>query len=151
MAIRKIRTDDDPILRKISKPVHEITHNVKTLAGDMLDTMYEAEGVGLAAPQVGLLKRLVVIDTGEGPVVMINPEIVYQEGEQVNQEGCLSLPGKAGEVTRPAKVKAQALNLDGEIFTIEGEDLLARAICHEIDHLNGILFTDIAKNITEEE
>ncbi|PKM50652.1 MAG: peptide deformylase [Firmicutes bacterium HGW-Firmicutes-7] len=150
MALRKIRTDNDPILRKISKPVNEITKNVKTLAGDMLDTMYEAEGIGLAAPQVGLLKRLIVIDVGDGPIVMINPEIIQQDGEQVNQEGCLSLPGKTGEVVRPFFVKAQALNLDEEIFTIEGEGLLARAICHEIDHLNGILFTDLVKNIIKE-
>lgn len=150
MALRKIRTDNDPILRKISKPVLEITENVKTLAGDMLDTMYEASGVGLAAPQVGLLKRLVVIDVGDGPIVMINPEIVEKDGEQVHQEGCLSLPGKAGDVIRPAHVKANALNLDGQHITVEGEGLLAVAICHEIDHLNGILFIDLAKNLVED-
>lgn len=150
MALRKIRTDSDPILRKVSKQVLEITDNVKTLAGDMLDTMNEAEGVGLAAPQVGLLKRLVVIDVGEGPIIMINPEIIHQEGEQITQEGCLSLPGKTGEVARPRLVKAKALNLNGETFTVEGEGLLARAICHEIDHLNGVLFIDLAKNIIEE-
>lgn len=150
MALRKIRTDNDPILRKISKPVPDITDKVKLLAEDMLDTMYEASGVGLAAPQVGILKRMVVIDVGEGPIIMINPEIVEQDGEQVRQEGCLSLPGKAGDVTRPSHVKAKALNLEGKEIIVEGEDLLAVAICHEIDHLNGILFTDKAKNIVED-
>lgn len=150
MALRKIRTDHDPILRKISKPIPEITDKVKELAGDMLDTMYEANGVGLAAPQVGILKRMVVIDIGEGPIVMVNPEIIEQDGEQVKQEGCLSLPGKAGDVIRPAHVKAKAVNLNGEEIIVDGTDLLAVAICHEVDHLNGILFTDKAKNIIEE-
>ena len=150
MALRKIRTDNDPILRKISKPVPEITDHVKQLAEDMLDTMYEASGVGLAAPQVGILKRMVVIDVGDGPITMINPEIIEQSGEQVRQEGCLSLPGKAGDVTRPTYVKAKALNIEGKEFVLEGTELLAVAICHEIDHLNGILFTDKAKNIVED-
>jgi len=150
MALRKIRTDNDPILRKISKPVPEITDNVKQLAEDMLDTMYEASGVGLAAPQVGILKRMVVIDVGEGPLTMINPEIIEQNGEQVHQEGCLSLPGRAGDVTRPAYVRAKALNLEGKEIVVEGKELMAVAICHEIDHLNGILFIDKAKNIVED-
>lgn len=106
----------------------------------MLDTMYDANGVGLAAPQVGILKRIVVIDVGEGPIVMINPEILETSGEQTGQEGCLSLPGQAGIVTRPNYVKARALNENMESFEIEGEELLARAICHECDHLEGIMY-----------
>lgn len=151
MAIRKIRQEKDPILRKISKAVPIISDNVRTLAYDMLDTMYEAEGVGLAAPQVGILKRLIVIDIGEGPVIMINPEILSQSGTQEGNEGCLSCPGKTGIVVRPNYVKAKATNINGEEFVIEGEALLARAICHEIDHLNGKLFLDIATDVEKDE
>lgn len=151
MALRQIRKDNDPILRKTSKPVLNINENVKILAEDMVETMYASSGVGLAAPQVGILKRLVVIDIGEGPIIMINPEIVEKSGEIECQEGCLSFPGIVGDVTRPSFVKAKALNLNGEEFIIEGEELLARAICHEIDHLNGVLFIDLAKNIREVE
>ncbi|MBC7959973.1 MAG: peptide deformylase, partial [Vallitaleaceae bacterium] len=140
MALRKIRQEKDPILRKISKTVPTVTDNVRMLAADMLETMYHSAGVGLAAPQVGILKRLIVIDVGDGPIVMINPEILHQSGEQEGQEGCLSCPGKAGLVKRPMNVKAEATNLNGEKFTVDGEALLARAICHEIDHLNGKLF-----------
>lgn len=150
MALRKIRQEKDPILRKTSKTVQGITDNVRILAADMLETMYNAEGVGLAAPQVGILKRLIVIDVGEGPVVMVNPVILKTSGEQEGTEGCLSCPGKAGIVKRPFYVKAKAINLNGEDFFIEGEELLARAICHEIDHLDGKLFIDIAQNITED-
>ncbi len=121
------------------------------LIEDMIETMVDANGVGLAAPQVGMLKRLMVIDVGEGPIIMINPEIIKEEGAQEGVEGCLSVPGKTGIVTRPFKVTAKALNEKGEEFTIEGEELLARAICHEFDHLNGKLYTDIAKEIMEEE
>lgn len=144
MALRKIRTEQDEILRKKSKRVEDINDKIRGFVVDMLDTMYHANGVGLAAPQVGVLKRIVVIDVGDGPIVMINPEIVAQEGEQVGQEGCLSVPGKSGIVSRPMKVVAKALNLDGQAFTVEGEELLARAICHELDHLDGQLYIDIA-------
>ncbi|MBQ2317243.1 MAG: peptide deformylase, partial [Lachnospiraceae bacterium] len=118
---------------------------LQELIDDMLDTMYEAQGVGLAAPQVGVLRRIVVIDVGEGPIVMINPEILETAGEQCGMEGCLSVPGKAAEVTRPNYVKAKALNENMEEFIIEGEELLARAICHELDHLDGHMYTEIAE------
>ncbi len=147
MALRKIRLDGDEILRKISRPVDEVTPKIEILIKDMIETMVEANGVGLAAPQVGILKRIVVIDVGEGPIVMINPEIIEVEGEQVGIEGCLSVPGKSGTVTRPYRVKAKAMNEKGETYTIEGEELLARAICHEIDHLDGKLYTDIAVDL----
>lgn len=146
MAIRNIRIDGDDILRKTCRPVTEMTPKIQELIDDMLETMYEADGVGLAAPQVGMLKRLVVIDVGEGPIVLINPEIIEKSGEQTGMEGCLSLPGKAGEVTRPNHVVCKALNEDMEEITVEGEELLARAICHELDHLDGILYKDLAKN-----
>ena len=146
MALRNIRIDGDDILRKKCRPITEMTPKIQELIDDMLETMYEAEGVGLAAPQVGILKRLVVIDVGEGPIVLINPEIVEKSDEQTGMEGCLSLPGKAGEVTRPNHVVCKAFNEDMEEITVEGEELLARAICHELDHLDGILYKDLAKN-----
>ena len=142
MAIRVIRTEEDPVLRKISKPVKEVTPKIITLIDDMLDTMYEAMGVGLAAPQVGILKRIVVIDVGEGPIVLINPEILETSGEQTGDEGCLSVPGMAGQVTRPNYVKVKALDINMEEVIYEGEELLARAFCHEIDHLDGVLYID---------
>lgn len=142
MAIRKIRELGDDILRKKSKEVKEVTPKIKELISDMLDTMYEADGVGLAAPQVGILKRIVVMDVGEGPIVMINPVILETDGEQTGQEGCLSVPGKSGLVKRPNYVKAKALNEDFEEFVIEGEELLARCICHECDHLDGVMYVD---------
>ena len=145
MAIRNIRELGDDVLRKTSKPIAEVTPKIKQLIEDMLDTMYEAEGVGLAAPQVGILKRLVVIDIGEGPIVMINPEIIETSGSQTGQEGCLSVPGKAGMVTRPNYVKARAWNENMELFVIEGEELLARAICHELDHLDGKMYVDFVE------
>ena len=144
MAIRVIRTEEDPVLRKISKPVKEVTPKIITLIDDMLDTMYEAMGVGLAAPQVGILKRIVVIDVGEGPIVLINPEILETSGEQTGDEGCLSVPGKSGVVTRPDHVKVKAFDCEMNEFELIGEGLLARAICHECDHLDGRLFKDIA-------
>ena len=144
MALRTIRTEGDPVLRKVSKPVKEVTPKIVTLVDDMLDTMYEAMGVGLAAPQVGILKRIVVIDIGEGPIVLINPEILETSGEQTGDEGCLSLPGKVATVTRPNHVICKCLNEDMEEMEIEGEGLLARAICHELDHLDGILYKDVA-------
>ena len=145
MAIRTIRTDGDPVLRKISKPVKEITPKIVTLVDDMLDTMYDAMGVGLAAPQVGILKRIVVIDVGEGPIVLINPEILETSGEQTGDEGCLSVPGMAGQVTRPNYVKVKALDVNMEEQILEGEGLLARAFCHEIDHLDGKMYTELVE------
>lgn len=142
MAIRNIRIFGDDVLRKKCKEVKEISPRVKDLIEDMFDTMYEANGVGLAAPQVGVLKNIVVIDTGEQPIILINPMILEASGEQIDNEGCLSNPGKMGEVTRPDYVKVRALDKNMKEFELEGTGLLARAICHECDHLEGILFTD---------
>ncbi len=151
MARRKIRIDEDIILRKVSRPIDEITPKIKALVEDMIETMIYANGVGLAAPQVGVLRRVVVIDVGEGPVIMINPEIIETEGEQEGIEGCLSVPGKSGTVTRPFRVVAKATDIEGKEFIIEGEEFMARAICHELDHLEGKLYTDIAVDIITEE
>ena len=145
MALRTIRVQGDPVLEKICKPVKELTPRTKELIEDMLDTMYEANGVGLAAPQVGILKRIVVIDVGEGPVVMVNPVILETSGEQTGDEGCLSVPGKAGQVTRPNHVKARFMGEDMNEYEIEGEELLARCICHELDHLDGHLYVEKAE------
>lgn len=145
MAIRKVRYEGDEVLRKKSKEVKEITDKTLELIDDMFDTMYEYNGVGLAAPQIGILKRIVVIDvTGEDPMVLINPKIIETKGNQTGEEGCLSLPGRCGVVTRPNYVKCVAYNEKMEQFVIEGEELLARAICHEVDHLDGILYRDRA-------
>ncbi|MCX7921867.1 MAG: peptide deformylase [Clostridia bacterium] len=151
MAIRNIRTDDDEVLRKKSKEVDVINDKIITLLEDMADTMYEADGVGLAAPQIGILKRLVVIDVGDGLLELINPKIVEQSGEQIELEGCLSLPTIYGDVKRPAYVVVEALNAKGEKIVVEGEDLLARALCHEIDHLDGILFKDRAIKLIDKD
>ena len=145
MAIRNICISTDEVLRKTCKPIKEITPNLLTLLDDMADTMYEANGVGLAGPQVGVLKRIVVSDIGEGPVVMINPVILEKSGEQTGDEGCLSLPGKAGTVTRPNYVKAHAFDENMEEYEIEGTELMARAICHELDHLDGHMYTEIVE------
>ena len=142
MAIREIRVLGDDVLTKHCKEVTKMSIRTKILIEDMLDTMYEAMGVGLAAPQVGVLKRIVVIDVGDGPIILINPEILETSGEQTGEEGCLSVPGKTGVVTRPNHVKVKAYNADMEEFTLEGEELLARAICHELDHLDGKLYVD---------
>lgn len=142
MAIRQIRYSNDPILRKVSREVIEINERIKILLDDMIDTMYEGDGVGLAAPQVGVLRKVVVIDIGEGIIKLINPEIIEEEGENIDVEGCLSVPGRAGTVKRPERVKVKYLNEFGEEKVIEGRGLLAKALCHEIDHLNGILFID---------
>ena len=142
MALRTIRIQGDHVLEKKCREITEMTPKIKELIDDMLETMYDAMGVGLAAPQVGILKRLVVIDIGEGPIVMINPVIIETAGEQTGDEGCLSLPGKAGCVTRPNYVKARFLGEDMEEYEIEGEELLARAICHELDHLDGHMYTE---------
>ena len=145
MALRTIRLEGDPVLNKVCKEVKEITPKIQTLIDDMLETMYDANGVGLAAPQVGILRRIVVIDVGEGPIVMINPTIIETSGEQTGDEGCLSVPGKAGEVTRPNYVKARFLDENMEEYEIEGEELLARAICHELEHLDGHLYVEKVK------
>ena len=142
MAVREIRVQGDDVLTKVCKEVKALTPRTLVLIEDMLDTMYEAMGVGLAAPQVGILKRIVVIDVGEGPMILINPEILETSGEQTGDEGCLSVPGKAGQVTRPNYVKVKALNEDMEEVIYEGEELLARAFCHEIDHLDGHLYVE---------
>lgn len=145
MALRQIRTIGDPCLNKVCKKVEEVNERTLTLIDDMLDTMYEADGVGLAAPQVGVLKRIVVIDVGDGPIVMINPEILETSGSQTGSEGCLSVPGKAGTVTRPDYVKAKAYDEEMNEYIIEGEELLARAICHELAHLDGHLYTELVE------
>ncbi|MCI9399399.1 MAG: peptide deformylase [Lachnospiraceae bacterium] len=145
MAIRTIREIGDPVLNKISKEVTAITPRIKDLIGDMFETMYEANGVGLAAPQVGILKRIVVIDaSGEGndPLLLINPRILETSGEQSGNEACLSVPGKTGIVTRPNYVKVAAQDEDLKPIEIEGEELLARAICHELEHLDGHLYVE---------
>ena len=145
MALRTIRVQGDSVLTKKSRTVDKMTPSIGELITDMLDTMYDAMGVGLAAPQVGILKRIVVIDVGEGPIVLINPEILETSGEQTGDEGCLSVPGMAGQVTRPnyVKVKALDVNMDEQIY--EGEGLLARAFCHEIDHLDGKMYTELVE------
>ena len=145
MAIRTIREIGEEILTKTSKPVSKLTLRTKMLIDDMFDTMYESGGVGLAAPQVGILKQIVVIDIGEGPILLINPEILETEGEQTGEEGCLSVPGKSGVVTRPDYVKVKALDENMEEQILEGEGLLARAFCHEIDHLSGKLYVDLVE------
>ena len=153
MALRNIREIGDPILNQRAKEVREMTPNLHALIEDMVETMRHANGVGLAAPQVGVLKRLVVIECEEGELhVLINPEIVERDGEQAGYEGCLSVPGKTGIVTRPNHVKVKALNENMEPVTVEGEELLARALCHELDHLDGHLYTEMAEELyTNEE
>ena len=148
MALRTIREYGDDVLSRPCKEVKEVTPRIRELVQDMLDTMYDANGVGLAAPQVGILKRIVVIDVsaeGDNPLIMINPKIIEKDGEQTGYEGCLSLPGKSGIVTRPNHVKARAYDLDMKEFEIEGEELLARAICHELDHLDGHMYVEMVE------
>ena len=145
MAIKKIVKYGEASLRQPSKEVHKVSQKVKNLVQDMLDTMYEACGVGLAAPQIGVLKRIVVIDVGDGPILMINPRIIETSGEQTGSEGCLSVPGRNGQVTRPNYVKAIAYDENLEPFEIEGTELLARAICHELDHLEGKLYVELVE------
>ncbi len=142
MAIRKIREMGDDVLTKVCKEVEKVTPRTKVLIDDMFDTMYDAMGVGLAASQVGVLKRIVTIDVGEGPILLINPEIIETSGEQTGEEGCLSVPGKSGVVTRPNYVKVRAFDEDMKEIVLEGEGLLARAFCHEIDHLDGNLYVE---------
>lgn len=142
MALRQIREVGDEVLTKVCKEVKFLTPRTIMLIEDMLDTMYEAGGVGLAAPQVGILKRIAVVDVGEGPMILINPEIIETAGEQTGDEGCLSLPGKAGKVTRPNYVKVKAYDENMNEVIYEGEELLARAFCHEIEHLDGHMYTE---------
>jgi len=172
MALRKVIVKGDPLLRKKSRDIQEITDHIRQLADDMWETMYEADGVGLAAPQVGVLRRLVVIDVTEKPeedeekadgpkpepetepeiikYVLINPEIIEVSEEKVKEkEGCLSVPGFIGTVERPARVKVRAMDMDGGCFTVEGEGMLAKALLHEIDHLEGVLYTDVAESVEE--
>lgn len=148
MSLRTIREQGDPVLSKKAKEIKEMTPKIRQLIEDMKETMYDANGVGLAAPQVGMLKRLVVIDVSEEqnqPLVLINPKIIEQDGEQTGWEGCLSVPGMSGQVTRPQHVIAKALNENMEEFTVEGEGLLARAICHELDHLEGHMYVELVE------
>jgi len=142
LAVRIIRLEGDPVLRQVAKPVPNITMNIIKLLDDMADTMYDGEGVGLAATQIGILKRAVVIDVGEGLIELINPIVLRTEGMQVGPEGCLSMPGVTAELARAERVWVKATNRSGNEIEIEGESLLARCLLHEIDHLDGILFTD---------
>ncbi|TCS84361.1 peptide deformylase [Tepidibacillus fermentans] len=151
MAIRVILKDTDPLLREISKPVKEITPRIHKLLDDMAETMYDANGVGLAAPQIAILKRVIVIDVGDGLIELINPEVIEKDGEQVGPEGCLSVPGVVGKVKRPNHVKVKGLDRNGQEIIVEGTGLKARALLHEIDHLNGVLFTDLALELYKEE
>lgn len=142
MAIRVIRTDEDPLLRKKSREVNDINDRILSLLDDMVETMYHADGIGLAAPQVGILRRVITVDVGQGPYKMINPEILETEGSEIDIEGCLSVPNFNGTVERPAKIKMKYLDIEGKENIIEATGLFARCICHEIDHLDGILFKD---------
>ena len=142
MALRQIRIHGDAILSKKCREIKEMTPRIRELIDDMLDTMYDASGVGLAGPQVGVLKRVCGIDIGDGPIVMVNPVLISSDGEQTGDEGCLSLPGKAGQVTRPNHVVVRAMDENMEERILEGEELLARAMCHEIEHLDGHMYTE---------
>lgn len=146
MAVRNIRQLGDEILTKKCREIKVLTPRIRLLIEDMLETMYEANGVGLAAPQVGVLKRVVVVDIGEGPIVLINPRLLESSGEQTGEEACLSVPGKYGIVTRPMHVKIEAWNEDMEHVVLEGDELLARAFCHEIEHLEGHMYVEKAED-----
>lgn len=151
MAIREIRTKGDPVLGKVCRKVEKFDERLKILVEDMIDTMYEADGVGLAAPQIGILRQVVVIDAydDQGARIFINPTIVEQDGEQFGQEGCLSIPGVVGNVMRPNHVVVEAQDVEGKAFKLEAEEFLARVLCHEIDHINGLLFDDKAVDLEE--
>lgn len=151
MALRNIRKLGDEILRKKCRRVDNIDDKIITLLDDMAETMYEANGVGLAAPQVGVLRRIAVIDVGDGLIELINPEIIEKSGSQTADEGCLSVPGRYGKVERPQKVTVRATNRFGEEYELSAEDLLARAVCHETDHLDGVVFVDLASEFSEVE
>lgn len=149
MAIKIIVKDPDPVLREKCKPVSKINSNIHKLLNDMADTMYDAQGVGLAAPQIGILKRVIVMDVGDekGLIELINPEVIETEGEQFGPEGCLSIPGMNGDVRRAARVVVKGLDRNGNEIVVEGTELLARCILHEVDHLNGVLYTDLADKV----
>ena len=152
MGLRKILTDKEPALHKVCKPVVNFDRKLHKLLDDMAETLEEANGVGLAAPQVGILRRVVIVDTGEGILELINPELIETDGEQEGAEGCLSVPGKYGLVKRPYYAKVRAQDRDGEWFEAEGEELIGRCFCHELDHLDGILYTQVMERfLTEEE
>ena len=152
MGIRKILTDKEPALHKVCKPVEVFDRKLHKLLDDMADTLEEAQGVGLAAPQVGILRRVVIVDTGEGLLELINPTMLETSGEQVGAEGCLSVPGKYGLVKRPYFAKVRAQDRDGQWYEVEGEELIARCFCHELDHLDGIIYTEVMERfLTEEE
>ena len=145
MGLRKILTDKDPALHKVCRPVEKFDGKLHKLLDDMKETLAEANGVGLAAPQVGILRRVVVVDTGEEMLELVNPELLETSGEQEGAEGCLSVPGKYGLVKRPMVAKVRAQDRDGNWFEVEGEELIARCFCHELDHLDGILYRDHAE------
>ena len=152
MGIRKILTDKDPALHKVCRPVEKFDWRLHRLLDDMRDTLAEANGVGLAAPQVGILRRVVIVDTGEEILELVNPEMLEVSGEQVGPEGCLSVPGKYGLVKRPYIAKVRAQDRDGQWFEAEGEELIARCFCHELDHLDGIVYTEVMERfLTDEE
>ena len=152
MGLRKILTDKDPALHKVCKPVEKFDRKLHKLLDDMAETLAEANGVGLAAPQVGILRRVVIVDTGDGILELVNPELIATDGEQEGAEGCLSVPGKYGLVKRPYYAKVRAQDRDGEWFEAEGEELIGRCFCHELDHLDGILYTQVMERfLTEEE
>ena len=151
MGIRKILTDKDPALHKVCKPVEAFDRKLHKLLDDMADTMEDANGVGLAAPQVGILRRVVVVDTGDGILELVNPTIIETDGEQEGPEGCLSVPGKYGLVKRPYYAKVRAQDRNGEWFEAEGEELIARCFCHELDHLDGIVYTQVMERYLSED
>ena len=152
MGLRKILTDKEPALHKVCKPVEKFDRKLHCLLDDMRETLIESNGVGLAAPQVGILRRVVLVDIGEEIIELINPELLETDGEQVGAEGCLSVPGKYGLVKRPYYAKVRAQDRDGEWFEAEGEELIGRCFCHELDHLDGILYTQVMDRfLTEEE
>ncbi len=151
MALRNIVKDGDPILTKVCRPVEKFDHKLEVLLDDMYETMQAADGVGIAGPQVGMMRRLCVIDVGEGRLDLVNPEIIETSGTQDGVEGCLSFPGEYGMVERPNHVKVRAQNKNGEWYEVEGEELLARALCHEIDHLDGICFVKRASRMIDPE
>lgn len=151
MGLRKILTDKDPALHKVCKPVVKFDNRLHKLLDDMRDTLAEANGVGLAAPQVGILRRVVIVDTGEEILELVNPEMLETDGEQEGAEGCLSVPGKYGLVKRPYWAKVRAQDRDGEWYEVEGEELIARCFCHELDHLDGIVYTEVMERLLTEE
>ena len=152
MGLRKILTDKDPALHKVCKPVVNFDRKLHKLLDDMTETMLDANGVGLAAPQVGILRRVVVVDTGEGILELVNPTLLETDGEQEGAEGCLSVPGKYGLVKRPYYAKVRAQDRDGNWFEVEGEELIGRCFCHELDHLDGIVYTEVMERfLTDEE